>query len=91
MAQLNLYNATHIYLDFLLNMYALVLWIYWEVYYPQQEEISSTQFAVLRFGKAFGWDTQREYEVMEYLADKGLIRMNRQLMPYTILKLVNED
>lgn len=72
-------------------MYALVLWKYWEEYYPQQEEISSTQFAELRFGKAFGWDTQREYEVMEYLADKGLIRMNRQLMPYTILKLVNED
>ena len=28
---------------------------------------------------------------MEHLADWGMIRMNRQLMPYTILKLTTED
>ena len=48
-------------------------------------------FLELGFGKAFGWDLKAEYEVMEHLADRGLIRMNRQLMPYTILKLVTED
>ncbi len=79
------YNKEFIYL------YALVLWAYWEEYYPGQEEISSAQFAELRFGKIFGWDTQSEYEVLEHLADKGLLRMNRQLMPYTILKLTNKE
>lgn len=72
-------------------MYATVLWEYWEEYYPEQDEISSIQFAELGFGKAFGWDVKVEYEVMEHLADRGLIRMNRQLMPYTILKLTTED
>ena len=72
-------------------MYATVLWEYWDEYYPEQEEISSVQFAGLGFGKAFGWDVKSEYEVMEHLADRGLIRMNRQLMPYTILKLTTED
>lgn len=72
-------------------MYATVLWEYWNEYYPEQEEISSVQFAELGFGKTFGWDVKIEYEVMEHLADRGLIRMNRQLMPYTILKLTTED
>lgn len=79
------YNREFIY------MYALVLWEYWKEYYPEQEEITSVQFAELRFGKAFGWDIQSEYEVMEHLADRGLFRMNRQLMPYTILKLTNME
>lgn len=79
------YNKEFIYL------YALALWAYWEEHYPSQEEISSVQFAELRFGKAFGWDAQSEYEVLEHLADKGLLRMNRQLMPYTILKLTNKE
>ena len=72
-------------------LYALVLWSFWEEYYPDQDEISSVQLAKLNFGKAFGWDTQYEYEVMENLADKSLLRMNRQLMPYTILKLARKD
>jgi len=82
---------SHIYNKEFIYMYALVLWVYWEEYYPEQEEISSIQFAKLGFGKAFGWDIQSEYEVMEHLADRGLLRMNRQLMPYTILKLTNKE
>lgn len=79
------YNKEFIY------MYALVLWTYWEEYYPEQEEISSVQFENIGFGKAFGWNAQEEYEVMEYLADRGLLRMNRQLMPYTILKFTKRE
>lgn len=79
------YNKEFVYL------YALVLWKYWDEYYPFQEEISSIQLTTLNFGKAFGWDSQYEYEVLEHLVDKGLLRMNRQLMPYTILKLVSSQ
>lgn len=77
------YNREFVY------MYALVLWTYWEEYYPDQQEISSIQLVQVGFGKTFGWNRQEEYEVMEHLADKGLLRMNRQLMPYTVLKLVD--
>lgn len=72
-------------------LYAYVLWEYWGELFPGQEEISSVQLDDVNFGKAFGWDTQTEYGVLEHLADKGLIRLNRQLMPYTILKLVDKD
>lgn len=73
------------------NLNAYILWEYWEELFPEQEEISSVQLEELRFGKAYGWDTQTEYKVLEHLADEGLIRMNRQLMPYTILRLVDKN
>ena len=41
--------------------------------------------------KLFGWDEQKEYEVLEQLSDKGIIRLNRQLVPYTILRLTDKD
>ena len=63
---------------------------YWEELIPDQNEISSTQFTELCFGKVFGWDSQTEYDVLEHMVDKGFIRLNRQLMPYTILKLVDK-
>ena len=78
------YNREFIYL------YALVLLEYWEELIPDQNEISSTQFTELCFGKVFGWDSQTEYDVLEHMVDKGFIRLNRQLMPYTILKLVDK-
>lgn len=72
-------------------LYAYILFEFWEELYPNQEEISSVQLEKVNFGKALGWDTQIEYGVLEHLSDKGLIRMNRQLMPYTILKLVDRN
>ncbi|ETJ18433.1 hypothetical protein Q604_UNBC18632G0004 [human gut metagenome] len=72
-------------------LYAYILWEYWEEMFNNQEEISSLQLNELRFGKAFGWSVQSEYEVLEHLSDRGLIRLNRQLMPYTLLKLVSKE
>ena len=63
----------------------------WNEKYSGQDEISSIEMDNLRFGEVFGWDMQLEYEVLERLADKGIIRMNRQLVPYTILKLVEVE
>lgn len=67
--------------------YAIAFLTYWNEMYLGQDEITSIQVDELHFGEVFGWDMQLEYEVLEHLADKGIIRMNRQLMPYTILKL----
>ena len=79
------YNKEFIYL------YAFILFQYWYEKYPKQDEITSNQLAELCFGKVFGWDMQSEYEVLEHLADHEIIRMNRQLMPYTILQLVTAE
>ena len=75
------YNKEFIYL------YAYILYEHWDEIFKGQEEISSTQLEEIGFGKIFGWNTQEEYKVLECMADKEIIRMNRQLMPYTILRL----
>lgn len=71
--------------------YAYVLFEYWDEQYGKQDEITSDQLEMLCFKEVFGWDTQQEYQVLEYLSDCGIVRMNRQLMPYTILKLVEKE
>ena len=68
-------------------VYGLALFAYWKEQYSDQDEITSEQLKEMYFGSVFGWDTQEEYAVLEHLSDKGIIRMNRQLMPYTILLL----
>lgn len=70
-------------------LYAFVLFEYWKERYANQDEITSTELDVMHFGEAFGWSTEEEYKVLEHLADEGFIRMNRQLFPYTILKLTD--
>lgn len=72
-------------------VYAFILLVYWEELFPDQDEITSNQLEELNYGEAFGWDTQDEYQVLERLSDMGLIRMNRQLMPYTILRQMDKN
>lgn len=72
-------------------VYAYALLSYWDESFPNQDEITSTQLEELCFGEVFGWDTQDEYQVLEHLSDYGIIRMNRQLMPYTLLKLTEKE
>lgn len=79
------YNREFIY------AYAIAFLTYWNEMYPSQDEITSVQMDELHFGEVFGWDMQSEYAVLEHLSDKGIIRMNRQLTPYTILKLVDVE
>lgn len=79
------YNKEFVYL------YAFILFEYWSELYPNQDEISEVQLAELNYGKSFGWNEQSEYEVLEHLADNGLIRLNKQLVPYTILQLADKD
>lgn len=72
-------------------LYAYILFELWDEVFADQEEISSVQFNNLNFGKILGWDEQREYEVLEHLSDKGIVRLNRQLVPYTILRLIDKE
>lgn len=79
------YNKEFIYL------YAYVLWTLWDEEFANQDEISSIQLDILCFGKIFGWSSEQEYKVLEHLSDHGIIRLNRQLMPYTVLKLTSKE
>jgi hypothetical protein len=80
-----IYNKEFIYL------YAYTLFEYWDIKCLGMEEITSDQLQLLGFGKAFAWDETQEYEVLENLASKDIIRLNRQLMPYTILRLLSKN
>ena len=74
----------------LIYVFAWVLQVMWNEKYKQQDEITSIQLDDLKFGSLFGWGKQLEYEILERLAEKELIRMNRQLVPYTIYRMADE-
>lgn len=79
------YNREYIY------VYAMVLFEFWDNMHVEQTEISESQFSAMKIKNIFGWNEQQEYEMLEHLSDKGIIRLNRQLVPYTILKLADKD
>lgn len=75
------YNPEYIYL------YCYVLYVYWADKYAGREEITSEELDKLGFSYAFGWSKNTQYQVLEHLSDKGLIRLNRQISPFTVLRL----
>ena len=72
-------------------LYAYILYEYWEIKYPNSNEISSVEFEKLNFGSAFCWTKKEESEILEKLSEKRLIRLNKQLSPYTILKITSKE
>ncbi|SFC69964.1 hypothetical protein [Butyrivibrio sp. YAB3001] len=71
--------------------YAYIFYSLWNEKYPDQAEITSIQMDDLHFGHIFGWGKKDEYEMLERMTEKSIIRLNRQLSPYTIYKLVTLD
>lgn len=72
-------------------VYSYALIYEWENIFPTDNEISAYELEKLKFAGAFGWDAQHQYVALEHLAELGLIRLNRQLSPYTIFKLTTSD
>ena len=72
-------------------LYAYVLLSYWDESYAERIEITADEFSELKYGNKLNFDLQTEYKVLELLNEKGLIRLNRQLSPYTIMKTSNKD
>lgn len=72
-------------------LYGYVLYDYWEKLYPNSNEISINELSKLCFRQTFGWSQSEENLVLEKLSNKGIVRLNKQLMPYTILKLNDKN
>ncbi len=72
-------------------LYGYILLDCWEKTFPCQDEISAKQFESLDYGSIFGWNEKMEYEVIIALSDRGIIRLNRQLVPYTMLRLASKE
>ena len=90
-------NLDYIYL------YGFVLYAYWSDWLDgltdeekkkkkkSDIEITSVQLEEIGFRRPFGWTEQEEYQVLELLQDKGVISLNRQMVPFTIRKIMIED
>lgn len=63
----------------------------WEKCYPNEQEISSDQIDEMNFRNLFAWSTTEELEVLDALSEYGLIRVNKQLMPYTVIRLKDKQ
>lgn len=72
--------------DFL-YVYAYALLYEWERAYTEQVEITASELDSLSIPETFGLERKVFYEILESLAEKGIIRFNRQLAPYTLLRL----
>lgn len=80
-------------------LYAYVFFVYWNEWYDNlqdsdvisREEITSEQLKEIGFRFPFGWSEREEYGILEHLSDQDLIHMNRQLSPYTIRRLIDEE
>ena len=76
------------YNDSMLYVYAYGLLSSWEIVFPTEYEITSDQLAEkLNWGKRFGFDDDEILFALERLEDSGIIKLNKQLVPYTLIKI----
>lgn len=70
-----------------LYVYAFALLSKWEELLPDQTEITIDDILnTLNFGKAFIWDEKQIRDVLDLMQDIGLVKLNAQLSPITIIK-----
>ena len=75
------------YNDSMLYVYAYGLLSSWERVFPTEHEITSDQLSLkLYWGKRFGFDDDEILFTLERLEDSGIIKLNKQLVPYTLIK-----
>lgn len=67
-------------------LYCYILFSYWDDFFAERIEITADEFKKLNFGLKLNCSAETEYKILELLNEKQLIRLNRQLTPYTIMK-----
>lgn len=79
-------------------LYAFILYTYWDEWIANApsnltslasaSEITADHLKQIGFRNPFGWDEKEEYQVLELLASKQLIALNRQMVPFTVRRTV---
>ncbi|WP_050699156.1 hypothetical protein [Anaeromassilibacillus senegalensis] len=73
-------------------VYAYALFDSWERLFPEKREITSLELKeTLGFGKTFGFNEDECNYVIDSLSDEGLLTINKQLYPATIIRTTNAD
>lgn len=82
----------------LVYLYAFGLFQYWsewlkyasveETQLASENEITALHLSKIGFRNPFGWNEAEEYQALELIAKKGIIVLNRQMVPFSIRKAV---
>lgn len=73
-------------------MYAYALLNSWEYYLPNEREISVTHVAdVLKWSRRFGFDESEALNSLDEITAEGIISVNKQLHPSTVIRIEEAD
>ena len=72
-----------------LYVYAYALFSSWDRKYHETPEITADQIIAMKWNKRFGFDEDEMLLALEQMEGKQLLRLNKQLIPYTIIRNVN--
>ena len=72
-----------------LYVYAYALFSSWDRKYYETPEITAEQIIDMKWNKRFGFDEEEMLLALEQMEEKQLLRLNKQLVPYTIIRNVN--
>lgn len=67
-------------------VYAYTLFNSWDMNYPETQEITVDQIIDMKWNKRFGFDEDEMLFALEQMEGKQLIRLNKQLVPYTVIR-----
>lgn len=74
------------YKDERLYVYAYTLFSSWNKKHPDTQEITADQIIDMKWNKRFGFDEDEMLFALEQMEGKQLIRLNKQLVPYTVIR-----
>ncbi len=73
-------------------VYAYALLYSWELHLPDEHEISITQLTdALKWDRRFGFDESEAINALDELAAEGIVTLNKQLHPFTIIRMAESE
>lgn len=82
-------NSTY-YNNIMLYVYAYTLLSAWDKIYPTEQEITIDQIVMnLKWNKRFGFDDDEMMYALEKMEETSILRLNKQLMPVTVIRTTN--
>ena len=74
-----------------LYLYGYDMLCEWDQLYPGQREITENEMRLLASESCFALTETQWFEVLEQLASKGVCRINKQLTPFTVIRMASSD
>ena len=73
-------------------VYAYALFSVWDRVFPDEQEITVDQIVMnLKWNKKFGFDENEMMYALEKMEEANILRLNKQLMPVTVIRIGDTD